>query len=166
MLPIDVKTPHLNHPFSLFHSKPPIFFLSPQVKREKKSQGYRERRVKGLHSLQFFSSSKFYFVYLPSKIQEKTPKKKTQIGDPARNQMGQQKALIYAFVGRGNVILAEYTDFSGNFNSIAYQCLQKLPASNNKFTYNCDGHTFNYLVDNGFSQFSFSIFQFSLLLYK
>ncbi|KAG5621937.1 hypothetical protein H5410_007155 [Solanum commersonii] len=65
--------------------------------------------------------------------------------------MGQQKALIYAFVGRGNVILAEYTDFSGNFNSIAYQCLQKLPASNNKFTYNCDGHTFNYLVDNGFT---------------
>ncbi|XP_009618936.1 vesicle-associated membrane protein 721 [Nicotiana tabacum] len=65
--------------------------------------------------------------------------------------MGQQKALIYAFVARGNVLLAEYTDFSGNFNSIAFQCLQKLPASNNKFTYNCDGHTFNYLVDNGFT---------------
>ncbi|MCD7452320.1 hypothetical protein HAX54_016153 [Datura stramonium] len=30
-------------------------------------------------------------------------------------------------------------------------CLQKLPASNNKFTYNCDGHTFNYLVDDGFT---------------
>jgi vesicle-associated membrane protein 72 len=29
--------------------------------------------------------------------------------------------------------------------------LQKLPSSNNKFTYNCDGHTFNYLVDNGFT---------------
>ncbi|AQK58809.1 Putative vesicle-associated membrane protein family protein, partial [Zea mays] len=26
----------------------------------------------------------------------------------------------------------------------------KLPASNNKFTYNCDGHTFNYLVEDGF----------------
>ncbi|XP_070024434.1 vesicle-associated membrane protein 721-like isoform X1 [Nicotiana sylvestris] len=65
--------------------------------------------------------------------------------------MGQQKALIYAFVARGNVLLSEYTDFSGNFNSIAFQCLQKLPASNNKFTYNCDGHTFNYLVDNGFT---------------
>ncbi|KAH9795802.1 Vesicle-associated membrane protein 722 [Citrus sinensis] len=59
-----------------------------------------------------------------------------------------QKSLIYAFVARGNVVLAEYTEFSGNFNSIAYQCLQKLPASNNKFTYNCDAHTFNYLVDN------------------
>ncbi|XP_071725157.1 vesicle-associated membrane protein 722-like isoform X2 [Rutidosis leptorrhynchoides] len=62
-----------------------------------------------------------------------------------------QKSLIYAFVSRGTVILAEYTEFSGNFNSIAFQCLQKLPTSNNKFTYNCDGHTFNYLVDNGYT---------------
>jgi len=62
-----------------------------------------------------------------------------------------QKSLIYAFVARGTVILSEYTEFSGNFNSIAFQCLQKLPSSNNKFTYNCDGHTFNYLVDNGFT---------------
>ncbi|CAN1221409.1 Putative vesicle-associated membrane protein 726 [Linum grandiflorum] len=64
-----------------------------------------------------------------------------------------QKPLIYAFVSRGTVLLSEYTEFSGNFNSIAFQCLQKLPASNNKFTYNCDGHTFNYLVDNGYSEF-------------
>ncbi|CAN1327654.1 Putative vesicle-associated membrane protein 726 [Linum perenne] len=64
-----------------------------------------------------------------------------------------QKPLIYAFVSRGTVVLSEYTEFSGNFNSIAFQCLQKLPASNNKFTYNCDGHTFNYLVDNGYSEF-------------
>ncbi|KAJ3702728.1 hypothetical protein LUZ61_006433 [Rhynchospora tenuis] len=64
--------------------------------------------------------------------------------------MGQQ-SLIYAFVARGTVILAEYTEFSGNFTSIAAQCLQKLPSSNNKFTYNCDGHTFNYLVENGFT---------------
>ncbi|XP_057742446.1 vesicle-associated membrane protein 722 [Arachis stenosperma] len=64
--------------------------------------------------------------------------------------MGQQ-SLIYSFVARGTVILAEHTDFSGNFTTIAFQCLQKLPASNNKFTYNCDGHTFNYLVDNGFT---------------
>ncbi|TXG48268.1 hypothetical protein EZV62_027562 [Acer yangbiense] len=62
-----------------------------------------------------------------------------------------QKPLIYTFVARGNVLLAEYTEFSGNFNSIAFQCLQKLPASNNKFTYNCDAHTFNYLVDDGYS---------------
>lgn len=59
--------------------------------------------------------------------------------------------MIYSFVARGTVILADYTDFSGNFAGIAAQCLQKLPATNNKFTYNCDGHTFNYLVDNGFT---------------
>ena len=64
--------------------------------------------------------------------------------------MGQQ-SLIYSLVARGTVILAEYTEYTGNFTSIAAQCLQKLPSSNNKFTYNCDSHTFNYLVDNGFS---------------
>lgn len=66
-------------------------------------------------------------------------------------EMGQQ-TLIYSFVARGTMILAEYTEFSGNFSTIASQCLQKLPSSNNRFTYNCDGHTFNYLVDNGFSE--------------
>lgn len=69
----------------------------------------------------------------------------------ANNQ--NQKPLIYAFVSRGTVILAEFTEFSGNFNSIAFQCLQKLPSSNNKFTYNCDAHTFNYLIDNGYSTY-------------
>ncbi|KHG28831.1 Vesicle-associated membrane protein [Gossypium arboreum] len=64
--------------------------------------------------------------------------------------MGQQ-SLIYAFVARGTMVLADYTEFTGNFTGIASQCLQKLPASNNKFTYNCDGHTFNYLVDNGYT---------------
>ncbi|KAJ0581246.1 putative Longin domain, v-SNARE, coiled-coil domain-containing protein [Helianthus annuus] len=64
--------------------------------------------------------------------------------------MGQQ-SLIYSFVARGTVILSEYTEFTGNFTSIAAQCLQKLPATNNKFTYNCDGHTFNYLVEDGFT---------------
>ncbi|KAL0456820.1 UNVERIFIED_CONTAM: Vesicle-associated membrane protein [Sesamum latifolium] len=64
--------------------------------------------------------------------------------------MGQQ-TLIYSFIARGTVILTEYTEFKGNFTSIASQCLQKLPASSNKFTYNCDGHTFNYLVENGFT---------------
>ncbi|KAI7736326.1 hypothetical protein M8C21_019380, partial [Ambrosia artemisiifolia] len=64
--------------------------------------------------------------------------------------MGQQ-SLIYSFVARGTVILSEYTEFTGNFTSIASQCLQKLPATNNKFTYNCDAHTFNYLVEDGFT---------------
>ncbi|GAB2229127.1 hypothetical protein Droror1_Dr00023262 [Drosera rotundifolia] len=62
-----------------------------------------------------------------------------------------QQTLIYSFVARGTVTLAEYTEFTGNFTAIASQCLNKLPATNNKFTYNCDGHTFNFLVENGFT---------------
>ncbi|KAL0740623.1 hypothetical protein Bca4012_082136 [Brassica carinata] len=62
-----------------------------------------------------------------------------------------QQTLIYSFVARGTVILVDFTDFKGNFTSIAAQCLQKLPSSNNKVIYNCDGHTFNYLVENGFT---------------
>ncbi|KAL6535001.1 hypothetical protein OROHE_013055 [Orobanche hederae] len=61
-----------------------------------------------------------------------------------------QQSLIYSFVARGMVILAEFTEFSGNFIGIAAQCLQKLPTTNYKFTYKCDGHTFNYLVEDGF----------------
>jgi vesicle-associated membrane protein 72 len=41
--------------------------------------------------------------------------------------------------------------FHGDFTTIAAQWLQKLPASN-KFTYNCDGHTFSYLIEKGFSE--------------
>ncbi|KAL6581984.1 hypothetical protein OROMI_005998 [Orobanche minor] len=66
--------------------------------------------------------------------------------------MGQQ-SLIYSFVARGTVILAEFTEFSGNFIRIAVQCLQKLPTTNYKFTYKCDGHIFNYLFEDGFSVF-------------
>ncbi|CAA6663758.1 unnamed protein product [Spirodela intermedia] len=58
--------------------------------------------------------------------------------------------LIYSFVAKGTVVLAEHTSFSGNFSTIAIQCLQKLPPGNHKYTYTCDGHTFNFLVDNGF----------------
>jgi len=61
------------------------------------------------------------------------------------------QSLIYSFVARGTTVLAEYTAFSGNFSQIAVQCLQKLPANNNKFTYTCDRHTFNYLVEEGYT---------------
>ncbi|XP_014489589.1 vesicle-associated membrane protein 722 [Vigna radiata var. radiata] len=62
-----------------------------------------------------------------------------------------QQSLIYSFVARGTVILAEHTDFNGNFTEVAFDCLRRLPASNSKFTYNADGHTFNYFNDNGFT---------------
>lgn len=66
-----------------------------------------------------------------------------------------QESFIYSFVARGTMVLAEYTEFTGNFPAIAAQCLQKLPSSNNKFTYNCDHHTFNFLVEDGYGKFSF-----------
>lgn len=54
------------------------------------------------------------------------------------------------FVARGTVVLAEHTPYSGNFSTIAVQCLQKLPSNSSKYTYSCDGHTFNFLLDSGF----------------
>ncbi|TKY72614.1 vesicle-mediated transport [Spatholobus suberectus] len=62
-----------------------------------------------------------------------------------------QESFIYSFVARGTMVLAEYTEFTGNFPAIAAQCLQKLPSSNNKFTYSCDHHTFNFLVEDGYA---------------
>ncbi|XP_072995297.1 vesicle-associated membrane protein 724 [Typha latifolia] len=59
--------------------------------------------------------------------------------------------FIYGFVARGTMVLAEYTEFTGNFPAIAERCLQKLPSSNNRFTYACDHHTFNFLVHDGYA---------------
>ncbi|URE25525.1 vesicle-associated membrane protein [Musa troglodytarum] len=42
------------------------------------------------------------------------------------------------------------TTFSGNFSTIAVQCLQKLPRNSIKFTYSCNGLTFNFLLDKEF----------------
>ncbi|XP_058207875.1 vesicle-associated membrane protein 727 [Rhododendron vialii] len=61
-----------------------------------------------------------------------------------------QKGLIYSFVAKGTIVLAEHTPYSGNFSTIAVQCLQKLPSNSSKYTYSCDGHTFNFLIDTGF----------------
>ncbi|CAA6654265.1 unnamed protein product [Spirodela intermedia] len=49
------------------------------------------------------------------------------------------------------MVLAEYTEFTGNFPEIAVQCLQKLPSSNSRFTYACDHHSFNFLVEDGYA---------------
>lgn len=68
------------------------------------------------------------------------------------------KGLIYSFVARGTVVLAEHTPYSGNFSTIAVQCLQKLPSNSSKYTYSCDGHTFNFLLDSGFGIHSSYIF--------
>ena len=75
-----------------------------------------------------------------------------------------QKGLIYSFVAKGTVVLAEHTPYSGNFSTIAVQCLQKLPTNSSKYTYSCDAHTFNFLVDNGFGQLSYPFSFYSMLV--
>jgi vesicle-associated membrane protein 72 len=74
------------------------------------------------------------------------------------NGSGSKQTLIYSFVAKGSVVLAEHTAFSGNFSTIAVQCLQKLPPNSTRSTYSCDGHTFNFLVDRGFGMFHASFF--------
>lgn len=61
-------------------------------------------------------------------------------------------AVIYAFVARGTDVVAEFTDFKGNFKKIAHSCLLNLPSNSNKFTTcKCDGHTFHYLREDGYA---------------
>jgi hypothetical protein len=64
---------------------------------------------------------------------------------------GDEKMLIYAMVARGTTVVAEQTAYEGNFRDIAAQCLQRLPfARDDRFTYACDGHTFTFLVHQGY----------------
>lgn len=59
--------------------------------------------------------------------------------------------IIYSFVARDTTILAEYTTYTGNFTTVAIECLQNVTnPENGKFTITCDRHTFNFLVANGF----------------
>ncbi|XVF73403.1 hypothetical protein PTKIN_Ptkin12aG0199100 [Pterospermum kingtungense] len=57
--------------------------------------------------------------------------------------------LIYSFVARGTMILAEYTNFASDIVIIAAQHLPNLPAFDNRFSFDCDGKTFMYHVENG-----------------
>ncbi|KAI3802363.1 hypothetical protein L1987_30495 [Smallanthus sonchifolius] len=40
--------------------------------------------------------------------------------------------------------------YSRNVSTVVVQCLQRLPLGNTKYTYSCDGYTFNFLLDSGF----------------
>ncbi|XP_074567610.1 vesicle-associated membrane protein 724-like [Curcuma longa] len=66
-------------------------------------------------------------------------------------EQGKEGWFIYGFVARGTVVLAEYTEYTGNFPAIAAQCLQKLPSSDKVSTYACDGHAFIFLVHSGYA---------------
>ena len=60
--------------------------------------------------------------------------------------------LMYALISRGLTVLCEYTSFSGNFSTVAVQCLSKVnQQKSEKVTFTCDGHTFNFLMDGEFT---------------
>eukprot|EP00270_Netrium_digitus_P012910 TRINITY_DN4249_c0_g1_i1.p1 TRINITY_DN4249_c0_g1~~TRINITY_DN4249_c0_g1_i1.p1 ORF type:complete len:230 (+),score=58.73 TRINITY_DN4249_c0_g1_i1:123-812(+) len=74
--------------------------------------------------------------------------------------MVQQSGLVYSLVARkGNVVLADYSAFSGNFAQVARQFLEKTQQQlqpqavkgDTRFTYPLDGHTFNFLTDEDFT---------------
>ncbi|KAG2488537.1 hypothetical protein HYH03_012856 [Edaphochlamys debaryana] len=59
--------------------------------------------------------------------------------------------LIYSCVSQGTITLAEYAAFSGNFGAVAKDYLEKAGKNEGKFTFNVDGHTFNFLNRGGFT---------------
>jgi hypothetical protein len=57
--------------------------------------------------------------------------------------------LIYALVGRGKTVLAEYTCAQGNFPTVTRILLAKIPPQDTRMSYVYDNHTFHYIIDNG-----------------
>lgn len=57
--------------------------------------------------------------------------------------------ILYALVGRGKTVLAEYTFTSGNFPTITRVLLAKIPMEDGKMSYVYDQHVFHYIVEDG-----------------
>ncbi|XP_058203220.1 vesicle-associated membrane protein 724-like [Rhododendron vialii] len=62
-----------------------------------------------------------------------------------------QESFVYSSVARGTTVVAEYAAVTGNFPAVATQCLHRIPSANNKFSYNCERHAFNFLVEDGYA---------------
>ncbi|KAF8952423.1 hypothetical protein CPC16_005521 [Podila verticillata] len=58
-------------------------------------------------------------------------------------------SIIYALVARGTIILAEYTNSSGNFTTVTEAILEKIPPNNSKLTYVYDRYLFHYIREDG-----------------
>eukprot|EP00037_Helgoeca_nana_P038233 m.19492 g.19492 ORF g.19492 m.19492 type:complete len:218 (-) comp9972_c0_seq1:180-833(-) len=58
-------------------------------------------------------------------------------------------SLIYALIARGNTILAEFTDSSGNFTTVTQNILDKIPDKDAKCTYVYDRFLFHYVRERG-----------------
>eukprot|EP01112_Ceratiomyxa_fruticulosa_P007955 TRINITY_DN206_c0_g1_i1.p1 TRINITY_DN206_c0_g1~~TRINITY_DN206_c0_g1_i1.p1 ORF type:complete len:255 (+),score=45.25 TRINITY_DN206_c0_g1_i1:206-970(+) len=58
--------------------------------------------------------------------------------------------IIYSLVARGSVVLAEFTNTSGNFTTVTRRILDKIPTTNDsKMSYVYDRHIFHYIVEDG-----------------
>ncbi|KAJ6241573.1 vesicle-associated membrane protein [Anaeramoeba flamelloides] len=59
-------------------------------------------------------------------------------------------SLIYTLVSRGTVILAEYTNVSGNFTTVANRILTKIdPNEESKLTFVYESYAFHYISSDG-----------------
>ncbi|KAI1315590.1 Vesicle-associated membrane protein [Mortierella claussenii] len=58
-------------------------------------------------------------------------------------------SIIYALVARGSIILAEYTNSSGNFTTVTEAILEKIAPNNSKLTYVYDRYLFHYICEDG-----------------
>jgi len=57
--------------------------------------------------------------------------------------------IIYSVISRGTVVLAEYSNSSGNFPAITQHILEKIPEGNSKLTYVYDNYLFHYISSDG-----------------
>lgn len=58
-------------------------------------------------------------------------------------------SIVYAVVAKGEVVLAHYTNTSGNFITITSFLLRKLPPYESQLSYNYGGYQYHILVDKG-----------------
>eukprot|EP00118_Oscarella_pearsei_P025236 m.307801 g.307801 ORF g.307801 m.307801 type:complete len:219 (+) comp42848_c0_seq1:24-680(+) len=58
-------------------------------------------------------------------------------------------SVVYGVVARGPTVLCDYTDRSGNFETISATVLARLPSEDQKITYVADEHYFHVIIDDG-----------------
>ncbi|GAM27246.1 hypothetical protein SAMD00019534_104210 [Acytostelium subglobosum LB1] len=56
--------------------------------------------------------------------------------------------IIYSLVSRGSSVLAEYTNTTGNFQTITRRILDLIPPNETKMSYTYEKYNFHYLVHN------------------
>jgi len=57
-------------------------------------------------------------------------------------------SIIYAIVARGSIVLAEYSNSTGNFTHITRRILEKIPQQDGKMSYVYDKHVFHYVCSD------------------